>query len=417
MRFLFVTVEFLDPIFSGNGTYGRSIVNGCSKLGHQIHVVCCVPNATTVTSSSYVVPPNCTIASVTVDASLWKRADRSGPWKQFELKVAEGLMSSGLDCGDEDGVGYDVLFFVDWSAFGAAQALRGHLGSTRVKRCVYLNFRVFSRMVGLPAEDFDFYNTMEAQCVQWSHRSVALCWSDAAWLQKLLFSNNTSNSSEEEKKNCCTAVPCPLRYDIQMKALSNPDVSYSQRTKRYVICCVRRCEEKNVMFFVNVMKLVVEGLAGSGAVVTPVLCGAIIDEKYNLMCVEHLMAAIPNSIVINTFLSSDQLSELFSEGIVNFHPPLYEAFGLTMLEAAAFGCPSVCHYEKDLGVNQPVGVCGLLQPDRDEIVGVDYRQGDVVVAEEVRKLMLDPLVWERKSKAAKTRSTMWTEEGCAAQLV
>jgi len=46
---------------------------------------------------------------------------------------------------------------------------------------------------------------------------------------------------------------------------------------------------------------------------------------------------------VHTSLSPPQLASVFACSTLAVHPPTYDAYGMTIIEAGAFGCPSVVH--------------------------------------------------------------------------
>lgn len=52
---------------------------------------------------------------------------------------------------------------------------------------------------------------------------------------------------------------------------------------------------------------------------------------------------VPEGRVDRKFMSAKELSELFACTALNFHPCEYDAYGMTVVEAASQGAPSVMH--------------------------------------------------------------------------
>jgi len=49
----------------------------------------------------------------------------------------------------------------------------------------------------------------------------------------------------------------------------------------------------------------------------------------------RLRAAVPESIVLEHFMGPEALAQVFSKTLINFHPATYDAFGMTIVEAAS----------------------------------------------------------------------------------
>ena len=54
----------------------------------------------------------------------------------------------------------------------------------------------------------------------------------------------------------------------------------------------------------------------------------------------RLRAAVPAAIIEEKFLGPTELAAIFSATVLNVHPCLYDAYGMTIVEAASQGNPS-----------------------------------------------------------------------------
>ncbi len=55
----------------------------------------------------------------------------------------------------------------------------------------------------------------------------------------------------------------------------------------------------------------------------------------------RLRAAVPDAIIEEMFLGPMELAKIFSTTALNVHPCLYDAYGMTIVEAASQGAPSL----------------------------------------------------------------------------
>ena len=55
----------------------------------------------------------------------------------------------------------------------------------------------------------------------------------------------------------------------------------------------------------------------------------------------RLRAAFPQAVIIADFMGPPSLAAIFSATALNFHPCEYDAYGMSLVEAAAFGAPSL----------------------------------------------------------------------------
>ena len=159
--------------------------------------------------------------------------------------------------------------------------------------------------------------------------------------------------------------------------------------------------------------------------------------------------------VIEEFLSVEGLLELYTTALLNIHPPLYDAFGMSVVEAGAFGCPTFLHHHHaDAGNHQSrdggdgrhgaaggthsddvggvggggvgggdggggssssggVGATALLRPEHGESIGVDLGADILTVASALMTALDDREALERVGAAARARALGWDELGNA----
>jgi glycosyltransferase involved in cell wall biosynthesis len=92
---------------------------------------------------------------------------------------------------------------------------------------------------------------------------------------------------------------------------------------------------------------------------TVILAGAASDAEYTQQVRQELLDAFPTAIVIDRFVSPQELAAVLAHTILNFHPPANDADGMTVVEAAAFGAPSVLA-GSSIGAFLLLGVDGCL---------------------------------------------------------
>lgn len=77
--------------------------------------------------------------------------------------------------------------------------------------------------------------------------------------------------------------------------------------------------------------------------------------------------------------------QVFSQTLLNFHPCVYDAYGMTVVEAAAFGVPSVVNK----GTAGAVGAADLLRIRDGMAIGVNLERTPAQIAEAVKEALLD----------------------------
>ena len=84
-----------------------------------------------------------------------------------------------------------------------------------------------------------------------------------------------------------------------------------------------------------------------------VVCGATSDTPYaSDICAR--LRQLP-FVELRDFMEPEQLYELFAASVLNVHPALHDAYGMTCAEAAAAACPSLIAPDGAVGVTSFLG--------------------------------------------------------------
>eukprot|EP00516_Mucochytrium_quahogii_P002724 CAMPEP_0203751792 /NCGR_PEP_ID=MMETSP0098-20131031/5811_1 /ASSEMBLY_ACC=CAM_ASM_000208 /TAXON_ID=96639 /ORGANISM=" , Strain NY0313808BC1" /LENGTH=227 /DNA_ID=CAMNT_0050641683 /DNA_START=108 /DNA_END=788 /DNA_ORIENTATION=- len=184
-RILFLALEYADPIFSGNGVYGRSIVRILSELKDRkcrVLVICGQPEGQVAAKKESYDVENVQVLKVTVP--IWYKLDRYSSWMEYGLGVEKYV-------DQVKAFKADVVLGVDWTSTLAFQTLKSHDALLHIPS-VYLNFRVYFESTGICAEDAQFYREKEGLSIRVFQESIALSTYDATVLQSL-FSTDIPN--------------------------------------------------------------------------------------------------------------------------------------------------------------------------------------------------------------------------------
>ena len=380
-KLLVLSIEFLGPVFSGNGQYSRCLVRGLKAAGAQVLVIsgrkCDVPlEQQDAEGQQHMLAPH---GVVDIPLDRWGTLDASSDWAGFADGAGDRAVAKRVIdfCPD-------AVLCVDWHGFLGWQALLGQLeaqGSPLSSSLptVYLNFRVYSLSIGLSTftDDAPFYRRVEAAAVRQCTVSVALCRSDAVALSSLalgrdpvtreLVDGEGFRSAERGQQQhwapqrggarlpAVKILLPPLRSDILKLAAAEEEGSASasssapeqqRRRRRYLTCVVRLSPEKGPHRFVELVRALAPTLQRLGVV--PFMAGAAGDKAYAESVVSGLKAAMPEAEVVTSFMGPPDLHKLFSSTVLNVHPALMDAYGMTVIEAAAFGAPSLVHVPKEL---------------------------------------------------------------------
>jgi hypothetical protein len=251
MRILMVTLELADPVFSGNGVYGRTIVEALtSHPGTTVDVVCGSPPG----DNDEVTPPFASHAALTeavrdsrvrvyrVSLPVWGKVDRTAAWEAFGDRAV--LARFAATCQEP----YDLMIGVDWTAARAVDALKEMLPGP--PKIIHMNFRVFFAQLELlqgGADDAEFYMAMEREACDQADSVIALTSADGASIAGLFPA--PANSVDARTQLHPAVLNPPLRPDIATLAMRNP-LSVS---RRFVTICARISEEKRVLEYVGIV--------------------------------------------------------------------------------------------------------------------------------------------------------------------
>ena len=371
--------------------------DGCREAGHGAGDVASSARCHVEEDSDGVI-----VWALTLPRATWGRLDRHSGWRAF----ARAAGTSPDLTAAVAAFAPDVVLGVDWSSLPAWSALRAtlvdHLSRMDDDAAadgsetggppagwvsppfVYSNFRVFSRTD-------DAHAALEAEAVAAASAVIALCDADADVI--------THSLAPAGVAVCPAVILPPLRADVRRLAVDTQDpvvpsvspgpsmmssvdaaptaVARLLQTRRaspsgrvFVTCCVRLSPEKEPERFIELVEeLARRGVFRPNAVV-PLLCGATGGEYAGEIKRRFEAAATPyGGVVVETFLDAAALGEVYRASLLNVHPCGYDAYGMTVVEAAAFGTPSVVQR------GERVGCTALLKEHAGEFFPVDLEGG------------------------------------------
>ena len=251
------------------------------------------------------------IFGVAIPLSTWYRTDIQSSHSEFCAGVCS-VFDSIIEFGA------DLCLEIDWSGSMAIRFLR-ESNNIQVPS-IYFAFCCYSSLSGISEEDRTFYLEQESLSMKSSVLTVALCPGDERKLRSM-----------SPSANFRLLLP-PLRFDIHRLVQSESE-NISRR--RFITCCLRLHPSKNVDVFIEAVGLLKDLFIQKNLV--PVLCGAAADIAYAEACRSKLRRTCPDSVIHTQFLNAEELVNLFRETKLNVHTALYEAYGMTIIEAAAGG--------------------------------------------------------------------------------
>ncbi|CAI5461085.1 unnamed protein product [Closterium sp. Yama58-4] len=180
----------------------------------------------------------------------------------------------------------------------------------------------------------------------------------------------------------------------------------------YLVCCVRLSPEKNAALLPPLLRLLAPHLPALG--VTPLLCAGTAATRgaFGQAVLQEVVAAAPGTVVVDGFMGPERMAQVYSQTLLNIHPCLYDAYGMTVVEAAALAAPSVIH----VGPGGAVGAAELLPPQEQLALPVDLSAALPAVAESILALLRDRQHLAQVGLAARRRSLEWSEEASARSL-
>ena len=425
---LVLSYEFTYSPFSGNGVLARSLVKGLLACGHRVHVLCCRPAPARAGDDLPIAAPEVSQehASALVVHGIelspeasWRRLDQQSAWKEF----ADGARAKASELLPK--IQGSSVIAVDWSGGAAWRAMRefSPSGLTAPRpACLYINFRVYASGLNVADASAAWYDAQERSVLEAADHALALSARDQAALRSL----RAAAASPPEVE---ILRPC-LRGDLE--ALARRDAAETHAAhlppaaaaalaasaaagaaavgreasgRRFVGCLVRASAEKNPQLVAKLLEetnLAAE-LSSRGLVLLVSCCGPTGVEL-----ARRVRAAAPEAAVLESFLGAEALAAVFSATVLNLHPCLYDAYGMSVVEAAAFGAPSV--------VNQGdcVGAAALLGPDG--CLELDLAAPLHEVAGALLGWLDDAAALAQRAHHARERALSWGEEAAGRQL-
>ena len=252
---LFFTLEFVDPMFSGNGVHSRTIVESLLRGGcRNVHVVSGCDQSFQSESSQNPFHSNTFFQAALTDGRLhltilplstWGHVSRQGPWQEFGDSIAaraDKIITKfeSLSCCDggrsqnKTNKHVRCVFGVDWSSWRGAQACRNAWltrmsdNDTPSLPMIHLNFRVYYEQPNESNDGSDnssFYFEEEKHACERADVVIALTASDLKALEAVI-------------PDTCKRryyLPPPIRSDVETAArelLFESVESWSKETER-----------------------------------------------------------------------------------------------------------------------------------------------------------------------------------------
>ena len=334
-------------------------------------------------------------------------------------------------------------------------------------RVCYYNFRVYSASLwdhpqtssssetihaSDDENDEQFYIQKEQLSCRLADLILCLSEHDRQCLQHLI-KQDTLLSSEEitMKANSIQILPPPLRGDI-LELASRDDSSelishlpaeaqtaiqqLSQYTslfdtatirmpsRIFITCMVRLSPEKTPHHFVSFLKKLGGIQFLKSARLIPLICGAKSVHPSYAQSVLHDFVSLCSSepshpwpyVVIDRFLGPKEMAAVFSCSAINLHPCLYDAYGMTVVESAAFGAVSIVNKGGRIGatslLREGVGCVGV---DMDGFG--EEENNDTLLLDCMEQIKNHRVSFERIREIGRSLAIGWHEEVYCSSLL
>jgi hypothetical protein len=342
-RILFISYEYTFETFSGNGVLASSTVRGLRFDGAEVMVVCARPKKEELSGKHDDNNNNGeeeenedggVLLSVPVPKSKWGRLDKTCAHEEFAMNLSEKQLVDIVKfrC--------DVVLGVDWSSHQVYARIKKKYeeakedGFPPSPPLTYLNYRVFT------LHDESHYE-LEQRMVAASTHVICLCINDAKFLRDAFV-----GGVDGREAVVAVVLHPPLREDVlrdATSALAREQPSL-KKTRDALLCVVRVSKEKEPERFIELVEELAKRDA-FGDELKPILVAPATSEFAEGLKKRFREATkhIPNAseLCIESFLNAAQLGEIYSRTKLNVHPCRKDAYGMTVIEAAAFGAPSL----------------------------------------------------------------------------
>jgi hypothetical protein len=159
--------------------------------------------------------------------------------------------------------------------------------------------------------------------------------------------------------------------------------------------------------FARLLEVCAPELTSRGLV--PLLFGAAAEADYAREVTRRVRAAAPDAIVLNHHLGPEELAAVFSTTALNVHPSKYDAYGMSIVEAAAFGAPSLVNGGGTVGATALLGT-GV------GCIAADLEAPDTAIAARLLESLDDHATLSGVAYVARERALGWGEDAAGRRL-
>jgi glycosyltransferase involved in cell wall biosynthesis len=236
---------------------------------------------------------------------------------------------------------------------------------------------------------------------------MALSPSDGQALQELVSFPVTEENSTHHHHHRIRVILPMLRNEFRdIAKRDSVTILDASRHRPYFACIVRLSRDKGPQRFVKACLEISQRdpTFWSRTRTIPVLAGAASQEDFADDLKRTLRAGIPEAMIVPEFLDAEALARLLQDTRLNLHPALYEAFGMTIVEAAACGVPTLLSKEKGA-----IGAEELISIDKGCAYGIDLEDEEALTSKVMELLQQPPQEGAAMAEQAYQAAMTWTE--------
>lgn len=339
-RILYLTFDFLEPIFSGNGTLSQIQVSGLLKSGYDILIFC--PDSGEINSQMTPWVDIGRLVIIPIPIKSIKDLSPSCDWRGFYMKSIKFIKNIRE-------FNPHLIVNPDWHTIDLAIRFKTEFSIPLVGQF----FRIFTFFRDyIPNDsDYELVRQKELDLVSNSDLIITLSSFDQNWC------------FQQGAHNVIVVFP-PLTEEF-ITSLTTFEQDNSQIDDIKLITVSRIVPEKKILRIFPLLK----ELDNSGVNFSYILVGEFLDKKYEQKVLETIKKLkLSSKIRILGRVSLNSMIKLLKTHSIYMHTSSYEPFGITIIEAAAAGCIVVIDRDGLIGAKEQLN----LLPEYTKMVQIDY---------------------------------------------
>ncbi|MBN2156371.1 MAG: glycosyltransferase family 4 protein [Candidatus Lokiarchaeota archaeon] len=315
-RIIYLTFDFLQPIFSGNGTLSRIQVFGLLEKGFNIMVLCPTNTLFGYDSDNEVLHwiDLGLLTVITIPIETKKNLGPSCDWDGFQKEAIKQL-------NQLQNFNPNLIVAIDWHTFDLAIFLKEKLNIQLISQF----FRIFSfyEEYFLSFDDYEKIQKKELRIINYSNLIITLSRFDLEWCLA------------HSAKKVQTLYPPLTKSFIQL--LNEIEINENQVESEEIrlITISRIVPEKKILRILPILNELKKRCVNFSYT----LIGESLDKHYYQELIQSIDGYKLNRYIrILGRTSLEQMIHHLKKSSIYLHTSSYEPFGITIIEAAAANC-------------------------------------------------------------------------------